>query len=217
MLSRSRTGIVAMIVVLLFFALVVIKQKLQVAIVGGFLIVATFMLVPAKAAKPTVSRYVYKGVQGDILSSRRESLLTTWQMAKERPIVGHGFGVSADTMAGQSWTGGFSTPIGFSREKSNSYLGVIEEVGLLGLLPLLAWLGYGVYRAARKLASIGWSDPIGMALLASVLSGLVHVNGEAWLTSAGSLEAFWFWWTAGVLFSPSFWRHARPHLLQVRR
>jgi O-antigen ligase len=79
--------------------------------------------------------------------------------------------------------------LGFGREKTNSYLGLVEEVGLVGLLPLMAGLGYGVYRAARRFASVKWSDPIRMALLATVLSGLVHVNGEAWLTSA-SLEAF---------------------------
>jgi O-antigen ligase len=171
---------------------------------------------PPEATRPAVVRYVYKGYEGDILYSRRETLETTFAMARERPWFGHGFGVAADTMPGQVWTGGFTTPIGYSREKTNSYLGLVEEVGVTGLLPLLAGLGYGIYRAVRKFASIGWSDPIGMALLASVLSGLVHVNGEAWLTSAGSLEAFWFWWTAGVLFSPSFWRHARPRLLRAR-
>ena len=217
LLSRSRTVILTMLVVLVLFALAVVKQKLEAVIVGAFLAGLTFVLVPAQAATPLVNRYVYKGQEGDILFSRRETLETTWQMAREEPIFGHGFGVSADTMAGQSWRGGLSTPVGFGREKTNAYLGLVEEVGIVGLLPLLAGLGYGVYRACRKFAATGWSDPIGMALLATVVSGLVHVNGEAWLMSAGSLEAFWFWWTAGVLFSPSFWRHPRPRLGRVRR
>jgi O-antigen ligase len=137
-------------------------------------------------------------------------------MAKERPWFGHGFGVAADTMPGQAWGGGLTTPIGFGREKSNSYLGLIEEVGIAGLLPLLLGLGYGVLRAYRRFAATGWADPIGIGVFATVVSGLIHVNGEAWLTSAGSLEAFWFWWTAGVLFSPSFWRHPRPRLARRR-
>jgi O-antigen ligase len=210
LLSRSRTVIVTMLVVLVIFALAIVKRKLETLIVASFLVGLTFMLVPAQAAAPVVNRYVYKGETGDIFFSRRESLNATWQMAKERPVFGHGFGVAADTMPGQTWRGGLSTPIGFGREKTNSYLGLVEEVGLIGLLPLVGGLGYGVYRSMRRFASVKWSDPVRMALLATVLSGLVHVNGEAWLTSAGSLEAFWFWWTAGVLFSPSFWQHRRP-------
>jgi O-antigen ligase len=216
LLSRSRTVIVTMLVVLMLFAVATVRRKVEVVVVGSFLIGLTLIVVPAQAARPAIKHFVYKGYEGDVFFSRRESLEATWAMARERPWFGHGFGVAGDTMPGQAWGGGFTTPIGFGREKTNSYLGLVEEVGVVGTLPLLLGLGYGVYRAGRRIRSIGWSDPIGMALLACVLSGLVHVNGEAWLTSAGSLEAFWFWWTAGVLFSPSFWRHPRPRLQRTR-
>jgi hypothetical protein len=84
LLSRSRTVIVTMLVVLVIFALAMVKQRLETLIVASLLVGLTFMLVPAQAAAPVVNRYVYKGETGDIFFSRR--IIERVADGRERPF-----------------------------------------------------------------------------------------------------------------------------------
>jgi O-antigen ligase len=97
------------------------------------------------------------------------------------------------------WDGSLSVAA-IGREKANAYIAAVEEVGLVGTVPLVLGLIGALligFRSARRAKSRGDGTPA--ALVALISAGALHTNFEAWLTSIGSYEGFIFWATMGVL------------------
>jgi hypothetical protein len=98
--------------------------------------------------------------------------------------------------------GGLYTKEGTNREHGNSYLALVEYVGLLGILPF-ALLVFLVMRMIFQVCA--WmretSNPYHCAIpLAMVLlSGLVHAFFEDWLTAVGYYLCLFFWTLAFLL------------------
>jgi O-antigen ligase len=192
-LSRSRASLLATVLVLVLYAGLRASRFAWLIVYG--MIVLT-LATPTVAGE--VSRNaVFKGRGAQLsLTTRVEEFSATWQAAKSSLTTGVGFGTSVG-MTG--WDGSLSAAT-VGREKSNAYLGTVEEVGLGGAVPLFLGLcfalGAGI-RSARGRRSTGEGAPA--ALIAIVAAGALHANFEAWLTSIGAFEAFIFWSTMGVL------------------
>lgn len=192
-LSRSRTSLLAFVLVLVIYAGLRASRFAWLLVYG----MVVLILVSPAAASQVGRDTAFKGrdFQGSV-AIRIEQFDSTLQAAASNPIAGYGFGTSAgDTV----WDGSLSAAA-VGREKSNAYLGTIEEVGLVGAVPLfLGIMGTLIlgFRAARRASGRG--EGAAAALFAVVAAGALHVNFEAWLTSIGSFEGFIFWSTIGVL------------------
>jgi hypothetical protein len=97
---------------------------------------------------------------------------------QERPLLGIGFGVTADlAYLDIKRDPILGLPIGASVEKSVLPLAVLEDVGILGAVFVLVWLWSVVRNAAAK----------GIAALSIVFVGLMINLGEAILFSPGGM------------------------------
>jgi hypothetical protein len=145
--------------------------------------------------------YVQKG-SSYVLRSRGKLLEDSWDAAMESPVIGVGFGVSKGYS--EDWVFGFESG-GAGREKMNSVLATIEEVGIVGATFLLFPLAWVVVTSAGRLMLIRRFLPsvpefwTVLTLSASLIGGITNSLSEAWLTAAGFYCAIMFWLIFGVL------------------
>jgi len=117
-------------------------------------------------------------------------------------VIGVGFGVSRGFS--ENWEFGFDTG-GAGREKMNSLLASIEEVGIVGTVFLVFPLAWVFVAAARRLLLLRrFHPPAGefwtvLTLSACLFGGLINAMSEAWLTAAGFFSAIMFWLIFGIL------------------
>ena len=200
-MSRSRGGLAATFLACgwwLYFA----HRRAFIGFLGGSLIAAVIMGLYVPEYGQNLNRvYVLKG-GSYVLKSRGESLSATWEAAKESPLIGVGFGVSKGYS--EDWEFGFESGTA-GREKVNSFLALVEEVGLIGagflLLPL-AWVFVNatqrlmLFRRRHQMGEEFW---VMLTLSACLVGGAAEVCVEAWLTSVGFFSTILFWLVFGVL------------------
>jgi len=201
LMSRSRAGLGAT-----FFAcgwwLYFAHRRAFVAFLGGALItVVIYSLYFPQNVQNASQVYIYKG-SSFVFKSRADLLRASWEASKESPIIGVGFGVSKGYS--EDWRFSFETG-GAGREKANSFLALVEEVGLIGssfvLLPL-AWVFVTVTKRLmnfRRLHQMGEEFWVMLTLSACLVGGLANSFMEAWLTSTGFFSTVLFWLVFGVL------------------
>jgi O-antigen ligase len=148
--------------------------------------------------------FLYKGhAEGGVLASRRGVWEKTWEVIKENPWFGSGFGtsVTADDMTKLAFA---KTHIDswVIREHGNSYLGITEWVGLLGVVPFYSLILLTARNAGRVFSWMrrtgdGCSPAIPGA--AVVTAGLVHAAFEDWMFAVGYYLCVFFWAMAFIL------------------
>ena len=201
LMSRSRTGMVATFLACswwLFFS----YRKIFVLFVGGALLSAVVMWMYFPGYVQSLNQtYVQKG-NSYVLLSRAALLQDSWDAAKESPLVGAGFGVTKGYS--EDWEFGYETGDA-GREKMNSFLALVEEVGIVGatllVLPIV-WVLVRVFRRLMLFRMFHSSTEefwILLTLSACLVGGLADASGEAWLTAAGFYSAVMFWLVFGVL------------------
>ena len=201
LMSRSRTGMVATFLACswwFFFS----YRKTFVLFVGGSLLSAVVMWTYFPGYVRSLNQtYVNKG-DSYLLLSREALLQDSWDAAKESPLVGVGFGVTKNYSEG--WEFGYETGDA-GREKMNSFLALVEEVGIVGAALLVLPIVWVLVRVFRRLMLFRMSHSsseefwILLTLSACLVGGLADASGEAWLTAAGSYSAVMFWLVFGVL------------------
>ncbi|MGO9171307.1 MAG: hypothetical protein ACLP7P_05000 [Rhodomicrobium sp.] len=157
---------------------------------------------------------IQKGQQesGDILYSRREVWEASLAGAEQGGMFGVGYGVSAGEHV---FEGGFSA-IGYGREKGNSALAVIEELGQIGfVLYVLLMLGllWRLISAAHVAPSRAMRIQIAL-VLGTLLALIISSQFEAWWTAPGSPPSPFFWALSGsgIALSSIAQRAARDRL-----
>jgi O-antigen ligase len=169
-------------------------------VVPGLALVA-FLLAVVATSYPDVwqgiTDAVYKKREGsssdDLLESRRAGWQESFEGIAANPWVGIGFGVTPGLS--DQWEVGASGS-GYDRERGNSYLAIVEGIGLFGSLPfigVLCLLLRRLWRAARGLRLARDTVDIAAPLGASVTAGLAHAVFEGWLFSAGYYITVVFW------------------------
>jgi O-antigen ligase len=200
-MSRSRGGIVATFVACAWWLYFSYRK-----VFGRFVVVAVLATVILLAYFPayveSMNRvYVQKGSHY-ILQSRGKLLEESWAAAMESPIIGVGFGVSKGYS--EDWEFGFESG-GMGREKMNSFLAAIEEVGIIGAAFLVFPIAWVFVASARRLLLLRKFHPPAqefwtvLTLSACLIGGLTNSLSEAWLTAAGFFSAIMFWLIFGVL------------------
>ncbi len=122
--------------------------------------------------------YKYPG-ESDILASRVGVWQRTLESFQERPFLGSGFGVQKQ-MADQEV--GFFT-IGY-REQGSTYYALLEEVGLLGAIPIFLSFSIIAYKCCVSL----WRsrDPLELFLSRVIFAGLSVAAFENYLLALGN-------------------------------
>ena len=205
--SFARAGIVAGIVSCVLLCLALRRYRLlikgvSVAVLAAGLI---YTVAPHQSAPSDsmTSMFLYKGQQGSgVLGSRQSPWQQTVSIIREHPWFGSGFGTSP-TSDEPVQTGTYASISKIAREHGNSYLAILEWVGLLGALPFFALV---LLIAVRIFHVLAWmwktGDPFHAAVpIAMVLvAGLTHAVFEDWLFATGYYVCVFFWCCAFVLF-----------------
>jgi O-antigen ligase len=140
---------------------------------------------------------IYKKREGsqsdDLLESRRAGWQESFEGIAAHPWVGIGFGVTPGLS--DQWEVGASGS-GYDRERGNSYLAIVEGIGIFGSLPFVAMLVLLIrrlWRGARGFRRAQDTADIAIPLAAAITAGLVHAVFEGWLFSAGYYITVVFW------------------------
>lgn len=145
-----------------------------------------------------VSTFMYKGKEDkSFLGSRIGPWRQTWNVIRDKPWFGSGFGTSQvsgdlsklDYAAHHidSWV---------IREHGNSYLAILEWTGLLGVVPFYLLAALTVANAGRvflwvRRSSNAFSPALPAAAI--IVAGLVDAMFEDWLFAVGYYVCVFFW------------------------
>ena len=148
--------------------------------------------------------FLYKGhEEGGLLESRLTPWDETVAVIRQHPWFGSGFGTGLNSSDEDVAVGEYSTVSAATREHGNSYLAILEGVGLLGVLPfvtlvvVLALKVGGVFVWLRRTANVRhYVIPVAMVLIA----GLIHASFEDWLFAVGYYLSCFFL-GAGIFLS----------------
>ncbi len=147
---------------------------------------------------------LYKGKPEEgLFGSRKSPWQDTVDVIKESPWFGSGFGTDAlQNRAAQSGSI-FRTLSGTAREHGNSYLALLQYVGLLGVVPfavLIILVLHMIYKVSSWLRKTGNPNHFAVPLAFICLSGLIHAFFEDWLFAVGYYLNVFFWTSAFLLW-----------------
>ncbi len=202
--SYARASIIAAVISSILFCVLWRNYRALIKGLATALLIAILVsyMVPLPnspdSATTLRSRFLFKGKeQAGALGSRKSVWETTISSIEQHPWFGTGFGTvfsAFDKDAIQVANFG-STSI-TTREHGNSYLALVEGVGLVGAIPFFCLVILTVVNIARVLRYL-WQtrDPFLPAIpLALVLiAGFVHATFEDWLFAVGYYTCVFFW------------------------
>ena len=155
------------------------------------------------SAEGVSNNLVYKGRRGEgILASRRGPWDATMATIREHPFFGGGFGTTQTGAESEREASSFATTIGTAREHGNSYLALLEWVGLLGITPfllLLGGMGLQILKVGRYMRRTLDASHPAVPLAMVCLAGLIHVTFEDWLFAVGYYLSVFVWCLAFCL------------------
>lgn len=206
--SFARAGIVAGMVscALLCVALRRYRWLMKGSAAAALAAVLIYAVAPRQSgpSDSIMSTFLYKGQpESGVLGSRQTPWQQTVSVIREHPWFGSGFGTSPVGVDENLRAGKYASNSRIAREHGNSYLAILEWVGLLGVIPflfLLLLIAVKIVRVLARMRSTG--DPLDAAVpIAIVLAaGLVHAVFEDWLFAPGYYLCVFFWSYAFVLF-----------------
>lgn len=194
-MSQSRAALLMTLCILSGLICVYsVRRIVTVLYVLVFFMIMIFALAPAVKDK-IISQAIYKH-STKVLETREDVWGESLKGALEGGWLGGGFGVS---IGAQDWEGGFTAQT-YGREKGNSQLAVLEEIGVIGFILYLGIILiilkelYAGYRAAKS-----QELKVAQALILGAIVGLIIQSiFEGWWVALGSLDAVLFWTTTGV-------------------
>jgi len=207
--SRSRAGILAAIIS--SFALAVFSRRQRLVVQMSVAILATAAVaiavtpsesdnidIPVKPQDSSVqSFYLYKGkTEAGILGSRRSPWQDAVTTIQENPWFGTGFGTASNDSDESGDVGIYSSNSHTAREHGNSFLAILESVGLLGVIPfasLILLLVMNLGRIWYALAKTGRIQNFAVPLALVTTAGLVNACFEDWLFAVGYYLCVVFW------------------------
>jgi O-antigen ligase len=205
--SIARAGILACAAAVIIMCISLRRHDLLIkgAFALTFLVAVTAVVQPQKfdsLAASFTEDVIYKGKRDQgVLGSRESPWQETIDVIKENPWFGSGFGAD---LAQRPPVPGlvFSTSAGQVREHGNSYLAILEYVGLLGITPFLILLGLilrEIYRGCSRMWRTRDVRSFTVPLVLVCLSGLIHAIFEDWLFAVGFYLNVFFWTAVFVL------------------
>ena len=213
MSSFSRASIAAAAISSSLICLALRQYRLFMKGAAAFLVLAgcVVLLKPLDTEAPSniegdsvASVYLYKGKQGEgFWGSRRGPWQQTWDVVREKPWFGSGFGTSSvtgDMTSLQYVAHHVSTWV--IREHGNSYLAILEWTGLLGVVPFFALVALMAMNAGRVFVWLRRTQDVfspAVPAAAIVVAGLCDAMFEDWLFAVGYHLCIFFWAMAFIL------------------
>lgn len=195
--AQSRAGTSAGIVSLLVVILGNKKWPSRTVILV-MITLATLVIFAANPEDNLVLRLILRNEVDFTGSGRFPVWVATWNRFLDRPLLGSGLGVANTEVD----VGGLAFSTGkYSIEKGSSYLGALEELGLVGIAIMTVTLLAPILKTCWR----GWNavdqptQKPNLVLIAIVAASLVNATFEAWLLSVGSFEGFSFWLFGSLL------------------
>ncbi len=189
----SRAAMGAMLIITTFAGWNLKLGKKFVITYAMLLLVIAVYLVRPSAYNAIYSSIVEKRSE-NVLSSRSEQLMDSWEAAKKGGAFGVGFGIST----GESRYWNMQSFSSFAREKGNSMFAIAEELGVVGIVLYLGLL-YAIWASLRQYSRS--LDSAGKFLyrlsLGFFFGALFHSAFEAWFLSSGP-DVSIFWATLGL-------------------
>jgi len=147
---------------------------------------------------------IYKGKPEEgLFGSRKSPWQDTSDVIRESPWFGSGFGTDRQ-LAGTAQSGSiFRTIGGVTKEHGNSYLALVQYVGLVGVVPFLLLIGlvlHMIYKVSSWLRRTGNPNHFAVPLAFICLAGLIHAFFEDWLFAVGYYLNVFFWTSAFLLW-----------------
>jgi O-antigen ligase len=211
--SFARAAIAAAVISSLLVCLTTRQYRLLVrgAGIAAVLAICVILFVPQHTSAPTwdgavpmTDVFLYKGKRNEgVFGSRRGVWQQTWDVIRDKPWFGSGFGTSAvtkDMTMLQYAEHHIDTWV--TREHGNSYLAIAEWTGILGVIPFYLLIVLAVLNVR---AVFSWvhrtQDVFSPALLAAaiVTAGLIDALFEDWLFAVGYYLCVLFWAMAFIL------------------
>lgn len=217
--SQARAGIVSAILICAIASLAARRFRIlfQTAVGALVLAVLAVLLLPSQQVEDMPSRregssitavFLHKGKDEDtVLQSRKSAWTETVEVITANPWFGSGFGTSSSSGGDDMVQGAFSSNSTVTREHGDSYLAILEGVGLLGVLPFFALVGMLGTRAVKfllRMANTGRLSHAGVPLAMILVSGLVHALFEDWLFAVGYYLCVFFWSVGFIFLDLSF-------------
>jgi O-antigen ligase len=204
--SQARAGMLAAIVSCGLACVALRRYRLLIQGAIAFVCVAALAIsltpsegldMPTRRESSLLGSFLYKGRQDEgLLGSRLSPWDETVSVIQEHPWFGSGFGVRMGNGDEDIGVGRYSSVSAATREHGNSYLAIMEGVGLLGVLPFVALVLTvavrvgGVFAWLRRTGNLRHcAVPVAMVLTA----GLVHAGFEDWLFAVGYYLSVFFW------------------------
>ena len=206
--SRSRAGLLAGMGAGSFLVLNLKNYRLfarsALIVVSGLALIGLWAPeLIGRSAEGVSNNLVYKGRRGEgILASRRGPWDATMATIREHPFFGGGFGTTQTGAESERGASSFATTIGTAREHGNSYLALLEWVGLLGITPfllLIGGMGLQILKVGRYLRRTLDASHPAVPLAMVCLAGLIHVTFEDWLFAVGYYLSVFVWCLAFCL------------------
>ncbi len=177
------------------------------------LAIAAVMFVPRQSEAPAwdgsqsvFDMFVFKGKpEQGAFGSRKGPWQQTWEVIKEHPWFGSGFGTSQtgnDLTNIQTKYTGSHIDTRVVREHGNSYLAIAEWVGLLGVLPFYSLIGMTLLNVRKVFSTVrvtGNAFLPAIPAAAVVLAGLVEAMFEDGLFAVGYYLCVLVWALAFIL------------------
>lgn len=202
-LTHSRNSMLAFLLIIFTLLLVFNKKYLPVlfffgAIAFSFLYASNLMNFSLRSQTSLIDEYVYK-YNIILIGTQRMSIQEkTLEIIGENPYLGVGFGISEDYEEDQTKL--LEKGYLVKREKSNSFLAVQEELGLLGSAIILLLLGSMFYRTIRTIRysvrTLPENDPdliLMLTYFSSVVGMILTTFFEAYLLAVGNSLCLLFW------------------------
>ena len=205
--SYSRASIAAGSISCVLLCLVLRRYKL---VMKGFVVVAIAAALVVSFAPPIAdtsssvsSAFLYKGHEGaGLLDSRKSVWEKTISTIQQHPWLGTGFGTIGTSFDNGEVSGKFASSSAITREHGDSYLAIVEGVGLLGVIPfliLILLVAVNVGRTLVRIRSSGDARSLAFPIALILGAGLIHAGFEDWLFAVGNYLCVFFWSLAFIL------------------
>ncbi len=210
-LAHSRNIMVGIIAGILF---IIYKQKkgfLKIAVFASICLAILFYIYDASGVIGLSKSYIIKDKSLPVFSQsgaydstlfnaeRYKNIETAKEYFLQQSLFGWGYGISPEGLY-EDWQGELTISKGASREKGTSWLATLEELGIIGSLPLFICL-FLLYKIIFSKINFETEldKTIFYGLCGSNIVLVISATTEAWLIAPGSVPFFIFWFNSVCL------------------